>query len=259
MRAELAPEIDALRARVEHQVAEQRVITTRADLDKSKAALARAIGFDAAQRFSVDPPSPLLAPTITEAAATESALRSRADLASAHAGVDAATFELRAARGQQQPSIAVNADYGGGGDRASFNQVYTVGASVSIPLYTGGRIGADVAHAGSELARRQAEYDDLKGRVVYDVHVAWLDLTAASTSLSVAESAKTLADRALKQAQDRYGNGVTNYLEVVQAQEAVAQADENVVANVYAVNLAKLTIARAMGGADVRVKEWMRP
>jgi outer membrane protein TolC len=196
---------------------------------------------------------------MTEATATESALRARADLASAHAGVNAAAFELRAARGQAQPSIAVNADYGGGGDRASFNQVYTVGASVSIPLYTGGTIGADVAHAESELARRQAECDDLKGQVVYDVHVAWLDLTAASASLSVAESANTLACRALKQARDRYANGVTNYLEVVQAQEAVAQAGENVVASVYAVNLAKLTIARAMGGADVRVKGWMRP
>jgi outer membrane protein TolC len=47
VRAELAPEIDALRAQVERQVAEQRVITARTDLEKSKAALARAIGLPA--------------------------------------------------------------------------------------------------------------------------------------------------------------------------------------------------------------------
>ena len=259
LRAELAPEIDALRSHVERQVAEQRVITVRSDLDKSKAVLARAIGLNVDQPFTVDPPALFRSPAITEAFATEAALRSRADLASAQASVDAAAFALRAARAAAQPTIGVTADYGVGGDHTSFNQLYTVAAAVSVPLYTAGRIGADVRRAESDLARRRAEYDDLKGRVAYDVHVAWLDLTAATTSLTVAESNSALADRALAQAQDRYANGVTNYLEVVEAQETVAQAHENFVATVYAVNLAKLALARATGGADTRVKELLRP
>jgi outer membrane protein TolC len=259
LRAELAPEIDALRSQVERQIAEQRVVTASADLEKSKAALARAIGLEADQPISVDAPAPLRAPSMTEASATEAALQSRADLASARASVDAAEFELRAARAEQQPTIGVSADYGGGGDHTAFNQVYSVAASVSVPIYTGGRIRAHVLRAESELTRRRAEYDDLRGRVAYDVHIAWLDLTAATTSLVVAESNKTLADRALVQAQDRYANGVTNYLEVVQAQETVAHASENRVATLYAVNVAKLTLARAIGGADAHVKELFRP
>src|SRR5262249_3559476 len=163
--------------------------------------------------------------------------------------------DVRAARAQQQPVVSVTGDYGVGGDHTSYNQLYTIAVGVSVPIYTGGRIGADVRRAESELARRRAEYDDLKSAGAYDVHVAWLDLTSATTSLTVAESNKTLADRALVQAQDRYANGVTNYLEVIQAQESVAQADENLVANTYAVNLARLTLARAMGGADAQVKE----
>jgi len=259
LRAELAPEIDLLRAQVERQTAEQRIIMVRTELEKSKAALARAIGLPVTQPFSVDPPAQFHSVPMTEVSATETALQSRADLASAHAAVDAAEFELRAARAQQQPIIGITGDYGGGGDHTGFNQVYSVAAAVSVPLYTGGRTRADMFRAGSDLARRRAEYEDLKGRVAYDVHVAWLDLTAATTSLTVAESNTTLANRALAQAQDRYTNVVTNYLDVVQAQEIVAQACENVVTNVYAVNLARLTLARAIGGVEARVKEWFRP
>ena len=259
VRAELAPEIDALRAQVERQIAEQRVITTRTDLEKSKAALTRAIGFPANHSFGVEAPATLRAPTMAEAVAMESALQSRADLGSAHARLEAAQLALRALRAQNQPTIAVAGDYGVGGDHTAFNQVYTVALGVSVPIYTGGRIRANVIRAESECGSRQAEYDDLKSQVVYDVHVAWLDLTSATTSLTVADSKRELADRALKQAQDRYANGVTNYLEVVQAQESVAQANENYVTNVYGVNLARLTLARAMGATETRVKELFRP
>jgi outer membrane protein TolC len=259
VRAELAPEIDALRAHVERQVAEQRVITARTDLEKSKATLTRAIGLPATHMFGVEPPSAFRAPTVTEASAMESALQSRADLASAQARLEAAELALRALRAQQQPTFAISGDYGVGGDHTAFNQVYTVALGVSVPIYTGGRIRADVVRAESEVGSRRAEYDDLKGQVVYDIHVAWLDLTSATTSVTVAESNRRLADRALVQAEDRYANGVTNYLEVVQAQESVAQASENYVANVYAVNLARLTLARAMGGTETRVKELFRP
>jgi outer membrane protein TolC len=259
VRAELAPEIDALRAQVERQVAEQRVITTRTDLEKSKATLTRAIGLPANHIFGVEPPATFRAPTVTEASAMESALQSRADLASAQARLEAAELALRALRAQKQPTIAVTGDYGAGGDHTAFHQIYTMALGVSVPIYTGGRIRADVARAESEVSSRRAEYDDLKSQVVYDIHVAWLDLTSTTTSLTVAESNRRLADRALMQAQDRYANGVTNYLEVVQAQESVAQASENYVTTVYDVDLARLTLARAMGGTETRVKELFRP
>jgi len=86
--------------------------------------------------------------------------------------------------------------------------------------------------------------------------VAWLDLTASQSSVTVAQQNKTLADRALAQAQDRYANGVANYLEVVQSQETVAQAGENLIASLYAFNVAKLALARAAGNAEAGAKEW---
>jgi outer membrane protein TolC len=88
-----------------------------------------------------------------------------------------------------------------------------------VPIYTGGRIQADIEQAQTDLARHEAEYEDLKGRVAYDVRIAWLDLSASDSSVRVAQGNTALAERALAQSKDRYMNGVANYLEVVQAQE----------------------------------------
>ncbi|HEX9606749.1 MAG TPA: TolC family protein, partial [Gemmatimonadaceae bacterium] len=103
--------------------------------------------------------------------------------------------------------------------------------------------------------RRQAEYEDLKGRVTYDVRVAWLDLTASDSSVRIAERNKSLAARALTQSQDRYTNGVTNYLEVVQAQEAVTVAAENHIQSLFSFDVALISFARAVGSAEVRLPE----
>jgi outer membrane protein TolC len=112
-----------------------------------------------------------------------------------------------------------------------------------------------VEQAQADLARREAEYEDLKGRVAYDVRVAWLDLSASDSSVKVAERNKSLAERALTQSQDRYSNGVTNYLEVVQAQEAVTVAAENHIQSLFSFNVALISFARAVGGAEARLPE----
>ncbi len=104
-------------------------------------------------------------------------------------------------------------------------------------------------------ARREAEYEDLKGRVAYDVRIAWLDLSASDSSAKVALRNKSLAERALVQSQDRYTNGVTNYLEVVQAQEAVTSASENYIESLFSYNVAMISFARAIGGAETKLPE----
>jgi outer membrane protein TolC len=131
-----------------------------------------------------------------------------------------------------------------------------VAGSVSFPIYTGGRIRADVDEARANLTRRQAEYEDLKGRVAYDVRVAWLDLQASDSGVKVAEGNRALAERALTQSRDRYSNGVTNYLEVVQAQETLTAAQENYIQTLYSFNVSKMALARAMGLAERRFSDF---
>ena len=258
VRSEVSPEIDGLRARVERQTAEQRLTNAANDLEKDKLALARIIGLSVDQMFTVADPAPLVPLVrVTQETARAEALRSRSDLASAEATVRAAEFRVRSERAARYPTAGVSADYGAGGTSfAGSSQVYAVAASVSIPIYTGGRIRADIDAAASELARRQAELKDLQGRIAYDVRIAWLDVQASESGIAVAESNLQLAEQALTQAQDRYTNGVTNYLEVVQAQEAMAAANENYITGLYSSNVARLSLARAMGTAETRATEF---
>jgi outer membrane protein TolC len=254
---EVSPEIDSIRAQVEQQSAEQRLTNATNQLEKDKLTLGRIIGLAIDQDFELSDPlvyHPLSG--VTSETATEQALRSRADLRSAEASVQAAAFSVRAQKAQRLPVVSVTADYGGAGANiGNFNQVYTVAGNVSVPIYTGGRIHADIEQAQADLTRRKAEYEDLKGRAAYDVRIAWLDLSASDSSVKVAQRNQSLAERALVQSQDRYLNGVTNYLEVVQAQETVAAANENYIESLFSYNVAMISFARAIGGAETRLPE----
>ena len=254
---EVSPEIDSIRAQVERQSAEQRLTNATNQLEKDKLTLARIIGLAVDQEFALSDPLTYHAlQGITSETATEEALRSRSDLRSAEASVEAASFDLRAQKAQRLPVVSVTANYGGAGSNVgNFNQVYSVSGNVSVPIFTGGRIHADIEQAQADLARRQAEYEDLKGRVAYDVRIAWLDLSASDSSVKVAERNKALAGQAMTQSQDRYTNGVTNYLEVVQAQEAVTVASENYIQSVFSYQFAMIALARAMGGAETKLAE----
>lgn len=256
---EVSPEIDSIRAQVEHQSAEQRLKNATNQLEKDRLTLARIIGFAVDQDFALSDPlasRPLTG--MTSETATAEALLSRSDLRSAQASVQAAAFSLRAEKAQRVPVVSVSANYGGAGPNVgNFNQVFAVEGDVSVPLYTGGRIRAEIEQARSDLSRKQAEYEDLKGRVAYDVRVAWLDLNASDSAVKVAQRNKALADRALAQSQDRYSNGVTNYLEVVQAQEAVAQASENYIDSLFSYNVAMISLARAIGGAETKLPRFI--
>ena len=254
---EVSPEIDSIRAQVERQSAEQRLTNATNQLEKDKLTLARVIGLAIDQEFELSDSlayHPLSG--ITNETATAEALRSRADLRSAEASVQAATFTLRAEKAQRLPVISLTADYGGGGANiGNMNQVYSIAGNISVPIYTGGRIHSDIEQAQADLARQEAEYEDLKGRVAYDVRVAWLDLSASDSSVRVAERNKALAAQALTESRDRYTNGVTNYLEVVQAEETVAAAGENYIESLFSYDVAMISFSRAIGGAETKLQE----
>lgn len=246
--AEVAPEIDSLRASVELRAAGQRVTDAEDDLEKDKLTLDRITGIPLEQQWTpAHEYSFMPLPGQNEG-------QTRFDLESARQSVAAAGQEVKTARDQRLPSVSLGASYGTGGlNPGNYNQVYSVGAAVTVPLFTGGRIRSDVREAEAHLAQREAEYRDLQGRVAYDVRVAQLDARASETAVKVAEGNKELTQRAYEQSEDRYKNGVTNYLEVVQAHEAIVAADENYISSLFSYNVAKISLARALGSAETRL------
>jgi outer membrane protein TolC len=130
------------------------------------------------------------------------------------------------------------------------NGIFSVSGTVDFPIWRGGRIQADIADADAVLAQRQAEYEDLRGRIDFDVRDAFLRLNAATEQVMVAESNRALAQDTLRQAGDRFGAGVADTVEVVQAQESVAAAEQDYIAGLYSHYLARLSFARATGDAE---------
>jgi outer membrane protein TolC len=260
VKSEVSPEIESLRAQVERQSAEQRLTNVTNQLEIDKLTFARITGLAIDQQFELtDNPSRVRLSDMTLETATAEAIRGRADLSSAEAAVHAAESTLKAEKAQRLPVLSLAANYGGGGRNVgNLSPVYEVAGTVSVPLYTGGRISADIAQAQADLERRRAEYEDLRGRIAYDVRVAWLDVSASDSSVQVAERNRTLAERALVQSRDRYTNGVTNYLEPVQAQEAVAASNENYIQSLYSLNVATISLARAMGSAETRLSQLLQ-
>jgi outer membrane protein TolC len=83
-------------------------------------------------------------------------------------------------------------------------------------------------------------------------------LQSSAELVSVARSNIDLAEQTLAQSRDRFSAGVTDTVEVVQSQEAVASAHEQYISSLYSFNFAKISLARALGIAEQGVKEYFK-
>ena len=251
-RTGVVPAIDVLRSQVELQAQQQRLIYFQNEFDKQKLRLGRAIGLPDGQAIKLSSEVAYAAqPALTVEEAIRRAQSSRMDYLAASVRLRAAELVRRAAASGRVPSLAFTGDYGDIGNRImSSHGTYTASIGLNIPIFQGGRVRAAVLQADAELEQRRAEAADLRARVSFDVRSAMLDLAAAGRQVEVATSAVGLAEQQVTQARDRFAAGVTNNLEVVQAQEALAGAHESYISSLYAYNSAKAALGRAMGGAE---------
>ena len=107
------------------------------------------------------------------------------------------------------------------------------------------------------LKQRQAQVDNLRGSIEQDIENALLDLKAAAQQVEVAKTGLDYAQQTLEQSQDRFAAGVTNNVEVIQAQQQLASANEQYIASLYGHNIAKVLLARAIGNAEQAVKQYL--
>jgi outer membrane protein TolC len=258
-KAGTAAGIDVLRSQVELKQQQQRLLAQKNQFDKDKLALGRVIGLPAGQEFNLSetaPFSPLTSMTQEEALRT--ALAQRPDYQSYQARVRSAEESVKAARGERYPSVGVPANYGDVGPTlATSHGTFTFVASAKVNLFDGGRISGDVIQAKAALKQRQDELADLAGQIDYQVRTAFLDIRTAADQVAVAQDNLSLANQTLTQARDRFAAGVTDNIEVVQAQESVASANDTLISALYAHNVAKIGLARALGGAEQGIQKFM--
>jgi outer membrane protein TolC len=255
-----APDIDAMRTRVELQTRQQQLIQAKNDFAIQKLTVARVVGLAPSQEFDLtdkSPYQPFQALTVDEA--LQRAYASRADYRAAMTDVRAAELSRKAAVAGYFPSLSFNADYGTGGAHPSdATRVYDVRGTLSIPIFTGNAVHGDVQQADARLEQSRDRLENLRAQIESDVRTALLNLQSSAQQVEVARSNIDLADQTLSQSRDRFTAGVTDTVEVVQSQEAVASAHEQYISSLYNYNFAKISLIRALGLAEQGVKEYFR-
>ncbi len=247
-----APLLDELRARVDYQSLEQQLIVSQNALEKDKLALARTIGLPLAQNFKLADKAPYAAFDQLDVDATiRQAHANRKDLAAMVEQTRASEEQRRAVTAERFPTLTANVDYGDIGVNVR-NSHGTVDASgtLSVPVFKEFALRGEAEQAQSQLDTQRAQLSDKNAQVDADVRDALLDIASAQKQVEVARSSVDLANQVLSEAQQRYAAGVSDNLAVSQAEQSVAQANDQYVTSLYRHNIAKLSLARALGAAE---------
>ena len=256
-----SPAIDALRARVELQSRQQQLIQAKNGFAIQKLAFARVTGLAPGQEFDLTDKSlyqPFAGLSLEEA--LKRAYQSRPDYQAALAEVRAAEYARKAAVAGYLPSFALNGDYGLAGTipDTSTHGVFDVRGTLTIPIFQGGRVRGEVLEADARLKQSRDRAENVRAQIDADVRTALFNVESAEQLVAVSQSNVGLAEQTLAQSQDRFRAGVTDTVEVVQAQEAVASAHESYISSLYQDNYAKISLARALGLAETGVKDYFK-
>jgi outer membrane protein TolC len=255
-----SPAIDGLRAKVELQTRQQQLIQAKNNFSIQKLTVARVIGLAPGQEFEFTDKSPYRPfEGLTSEEALKRAYASRSDYLAAMTDVRVAELSRKAAVAGYYPSLSFSSDFGTAGSHPSTaTQVFDVRGTLSIPIFQGGSVHGEVLQADARLEQSRERMENLRAQIDSDVRAALLNLQSSAEQVNVARSNIDLAEETLVQSRDRFSAGVTDTVEVVQSQEAVASAHEQYISSLYTFNFAKISLARAVGVAEEGVKEYFK-
>lgn len=139
---------------------------------------------------------------------------------------------LKAARAERLPTVTFNSSYG----RVSypsgplprlddFRTNWTVGATLQVPILTGGRLRGDELVARADLAQTRLELRRVEELAALDTRSAWAELLAAQATWEASAGTVQQASRAYQIAEVRYQAGVSTQLELSDARLQLQQAD----------------------------------
>jgi outer membrane protein len=241
--------IDTLRANVELQNEKQRLIQAETDRETSLFGLSRLLNLDPRQVLELgdslsfyETPQPEVEPSM------ELALAERQEWKALESQIKAAQNQKRASSDSRLPSVRFDGDFEYVGTSGTTTlPTYTYQASVNVPLFTGGRIHAEMVRADLEIKKLEQQKDDLRNQIALDVKTALLNLQSARNEVQVANLGVQLSREEVDQARDRFKAGVANNIEVIQAQDSLARANDNQIVALYRFNQGRADLARSIG------------
>ena len=257
--AGVSPRLDVLRAQVDYQNEQQNLISATNQLAKDKLALARTIGLPLSQQYTLTDAAPYKAlDSVDPDAAFEQAIKVRKDLQAGEEQVRAARAAKKAAVADQYPVASVSGDYGDLGSRPGRSHgTFTATGQVSAPILQIARNRGEQQAANATLEQAKARLSDETQQVNADIRSNILDIQSAQKLVDAARSNVDLAGEALTEAQERFHAGVADNLPVSQAQTQFEQANDQYISALYQHNVAKLSLARALGIASTNYKDYL--
>ena len=150
---------------------------------------------------------------------------------------------------------------GGQGDQGETfghsHGTYTAEGQLSVPILQIAKTRGEEETAGAQLDQAKDKLSDQVQQVNADVRDAILDIQTAAKLVEATQSNVELAREALSEAQQRYKAGVDTSLSVSQALSTDRQAEDQYISALYQHNVAKLSLARALGVASTNYKEYL--
>jgi outer membrane protein len=241
--------IDTVRANVELQNEKQNLIDAETQTHTTKYGLAELLDLPKEQDLEVtDHLDFFNLPTLEKDALLNQALTSRPEIRSLNSQTRIAKLSTDATREQRLPQLGFSGFWFYQGQH--FNDgipAYQYMISMDFPIFTSGRIRAQVANAKLEEQRIAENRRSLEDRIVREVKTSFDELIAARTAVDVANLGFKLAQDEVAQAERRFKAGVTTNVEVITAQDALARASDNQISALYRFNLSRASLAHATG------------
>jgi len=241
--------IDTLRANVELQNETQVLLVAQTTERTSLYGLAQLLNVDPNQTIELDDALSFFeTPDANIQQSLDAAYTARPEMRALQAQERAAADEKRATSESRWPSMRIvgNWDYEGLSTTTGI-PAYDYAVVFDVPIITGGRIHAENAIGDLELKKIAQQRQDLENQIAVDVKTAAAELASARSEVDVANQGVSLAQEEVHQARDRFSAGVANNIELIQAQDALARANNNQIAALYSYNQARADLARATG------------
>lgn len=241
--------IDTLRSNVQLQNEKQRLIVSRTQLETSLFGLARLLNLDPRQKVELaDSVSFFDTPEVGADQTLERAWQARPEVRQVLAEERRAELNLRAAGDQRLPRLGVTGFWAEQGLTPNTAiPVYQYQFALDFPIFTGGRIEAERSRAEIAIRQLKQQEQDIRSRVALEVKTAIAQLASARSEVDVANLGVQLARQQVEQSRDRFQAGVTNNVEVIQAQDELARANDNQIAALYRYNQARADVAHSVG------------
>ena len=246
-KAGVAPKIDVTTAEVDLSNAQLNLITAKNNLSVARVTLNNAMGIPSAHPYRVLEPEVLESYKVALDEAVARAMQLRPEMISQRAQERSAEAAIKAAQGGYLPTVTSSAAYSYSGTDFPLVYNWNVNGTVNIPIFSGFLTQQQVAQARANLLKTKANGEVLKQNILLEVNQALLNLEAAQERLRVTAVTVTQAKERLALVEGRYRAGLSNAIEVTDAEVALVNAQVNDVVAMSNYQAAKAQLDRAMG------------